>query len=129
MKRILVADDDLMTHKMIERELKDYDIRITPIFTGIEAILQIKHRHFDFVFVDNFLGTLMGTEVINAVKGVINGSKVYLISGVAEKAQTDVDKSGAKVHGVIDKSELIERMKSLLADEFRHERANQIEAR
>jgi len=119
MKRILLCDDDLMTHKVIERELREYDVRTTAIFTGVEALQQLKNKHFDFVFIDNFLGSLMGTEVINAAKGIINGSKVYLISGVAEKAQSDVEKSGAKVHGIISKDNLPEKLAELFIDELK----------
>jgi CheY-like chemotaxis protein len=117
MKRILLIDDDVMVHKMVDRELCDYDLRVTSIFSGVESLLQLKNRHFDFVFVDNFLGSMMGTEVINAARGIINGTKVYMITGVVEKAQKDIEVSGAKVHGIIDKAALVESMKELFADE------------
>ena len=77
----------------------------------LKSTLEKIKDDYDFILIDNFLGTLMGTEVINAAKGIINGTKVYLITGVVEKAQKDIEKSGARVHGIIDKANMAEILK------------------
>lgn len=64
-KRILLADDDALNHKIISYFLEKEEMIITSADNGLEALQAINEHHFDVVILDINMPELSGEELMN----------------------------------------------------------------
>ena len=75
---ILVVDDEALTLKAIEFNLKNDDHNVTTCSDGFEAIKYIQKEDFDLIISDIAMPNINGLEVLNYAKSKL-GKKIPVI--------------------------------------------------
>jgi len=73
--RILIADDNLVNHKLIQRILAKMNHKVVSVYNGYEVLQSLQYDQFDFILMDiqmPELDGLMTTSQIIATFGPIN---------------------------------------------------------
>lgn len=84
---VLVVDDDMIVRKLLTRSLKRVapDWKILEASSGEAAIARVAERHFDLVFLDNYMASvdkqLLGTETAHALRA--EGYTDLIICGIS----------------------------------------------
>jgi len=80
-KRILVVDDELMNHKVIEHIMKDEPLyEISSAFSGREALEMLGNQIFDLILLDWKMPEMDGSEVLRLIRQRYN-TPVVLMTG------------------------------------------------
>ncbi len=79
--RILFVDDDVNILNIAVVILEDYGYSVTTAGESEEAVLLASHERFDIVFIDQFLGHVMGTDLMKRLSTVNRELYFVIITG------------------------------------------------
>ena len=82
-KRILVADDEQVVLKGLQKGLTKEGYIVDVAKDGIEAVEKLKNEHYDIVLSDLKMPNADGMEVLNMVRDSSNGTLFIMITGYA----------------------------------------------
>lgn len=68
MSKILIIEDDISIHNVLEELLKQKDYEIFNAYSGTEALLLLEKERYDLILLDLMLPGLSGEEIIKRVK-------------------------------------------------------------
>ena len=85
MKKILIAEDEMMLQKTIEFKLKKEGYNVTAVSNGQEAMHKINSETFDLIVTDMMMPFISGLEVITEVKASGNECPVIVLSSVGQE--------------------------------------------
>ncbi len=68
MSKILIIEDDMSIHNVLEELLKQKDYEIFNAYSGTEALLLLEKERYDLILLDLMLPGLSGEEIIKRVK-------------------------------------------------------------
>ena len=68
MKKILIVEDDISIHNMIEELLKKENYIISNAYSGTEALMMLEKENYDLILLDLMLPGANGEEIIEEVK-------------------------------------------------------------
>lgn len=68
MSKILIIEDDISIHNVLEELLKQKDYEIYNAYSGTEALLLLEKDKYDLILLDLMLPGLSGEEIIKRVK-------------------------------------------------------------
>lgn len=68
MSKILIIEDDISIHNVLEELLKQKDYEIFNTYSGTEALLLLEKERYDLILLDLMLPGLSGEEIIKRVK-------------------------------------------------------------
>ncbi|ANU18463.1 response regulator [Planococcus maritimus] len=88
MKKILVADDEDILRTLIVDTLED-DFEMDEAEDGKEALEKIRATDYDLVLLDYMMPYLTGMEVLEAVRGEQNDTKVMMLTAKAQDADRE----------------------------------------
>ncbi|MCW5980340.1 MAG: response regulator [Bryobacteraceae bacterium] len=80
-KKILVVDDDLSIHRLLETVLASPDLEMEHASDGAEGLERILTRHYDLVLTDVHMPGLDGLELLRTVKRERPATKVVVMTG------------------------------------------------
>jgi signal transduction histidine kinase/CheY-like chemotaxis protein len=66
---ILVVDDNLMNLKVMEGILAKYQIKVSTVISGKEALEKIENKSYDLVFMDHMMPEMDGVETLHQLRG------------------------------------------------------------
>ena len=84
-KRILVADDDVVTRELLGRILTLFGYKIVYAKDGAEALEKAKSEKPDLVLMDGLMPKMHGFLACKAIKQLVDPPKVILITGIYTK--------------------------------------------
>ena len=115
MSRILIIEDDVSIHNVIEELLKNESYNTYNAYSGTEAILMLEKEKYDLILLDLMLPAISGEEIIEKV----NNTPIIVLSA---KISSD-DKVNCLLKGAndyvtkpFDSKELLARIKVQLRD-------------
>ena len=115
MSRILIIEDDVSIHNVIEELLKKESYNTYNVYSGTEAILMLEKEKYDLILLDLMLPAISGEEIIEKV----NNTPIIVLSA---KISSD-DKVNCLLKGAndyvtkpFDSKELLARIKVQLRD-------------
>lgn len=90
-KRILVVDDNKLNLKVTSRLLELYNINVTLVENGVEALELVKEQNiYDLIFVDQMMPGMDGVTVLNKLKEINNfNTPVVVLTADAIKGSKD----------------------------------------
>lgn len=95
-KRLLIADDDPFTVRLLKKSLKDVDdLEIFTVEDGSEAIKILNRENIDLLVSDIFMPRINGLQLLNYINRHIQGIRVIVLAGEAtEKMENKVKSLG-----------------------------------
>jgi two-component system cell cycle response regulator len=114
---ILIADDNLVARKLLEKTLAKEGHEIVSVENGKKALEMFNERFFPIVLTDWMMPEMDGPTLCQAIREKITSSYVYIILLTAKADKEDIIsgiKSGADDYLTkpIDNAELIARLKN-----------------
>lgn len=109
MKKILVVEDDLSIHDILESILKQEEYEVINAYSGTEAMLVLEKEEVDLIILDLMLPGLNGEDIIKKV----NYKPIIVLSAKASKEdKVNCLLSGANdyITKPFDKEELLARV-------------------
>lgn len=94
MKKILIVEDDVSIHNVIEELLKKENYNTYNAYSGTEAILMLEKEKYDLILLDLMLPAISGEEIIEKV----NNTPIIVLSA---KISSD-DKVNCLMNGAND---------------------------
>ena len=94
MKKILIVEDDISIHEILETLLEKENYFIYNAYSGTEALLLLERENIDLILLDLMLPGINGEEIINLIKGI----PIIVLSA---KASVD-DKVNCLLSGAVD---------------------------
>lgn len=79
-KRILLADDDVLNHKITSYFLEKEEMIITSAENGLEALQAINEHHFDVVILDINMPEFSGEELMSQKATFLKNKKIPFIA-------------------------------------------------
>lgn len=67
LKKILVVEDDVSIHEVLEELLEKEDYAVSNAYSGTEALLLLERENFDLILLDLMLPAVSGEEIIRKV--------------------------------------------------------------
>jgi|ETNmetMinimDraft_15_1059895.scaffolds.fasta_scaffold72820_1 CheY-like chemotaxis protein len=120
-KRLLVIDDDVMVHKVIEAAAQRHGIEVSIAGDGREGIAFLKeNKGVDLVLVDLLMPFVSGWDVVEFLvkEGQETSPYVVVMSG-APIQEVDKKKIGSRVNGFMAKDTFsLKRFDALLSNVF-----------
>lgn len=116
-KKLLVADDSVTIHKVIELILSDEDFAITSVNNGKEAISSLKTLTPDIVLADIEMPEVGGFELSKYIKDNKGGIPVILMASAFDTVdEGEIAKCGAKgyIKKPFEAQELLNKLGSAL---------------
>lgn len=109
MSKILIIEDDISIHNVLEELLKQKDYEIFNAYSGTEALLLLEKERYDLILLDLMLPGLSGEEIIKRVKDT---SIIVLSAKVSSDDKVACLLSGASdyVTKPFDSKELLARI-------------------
>lgn len=117
---ILIVDDVEALRVTLSNELSSEGYNIKSASDGVEALLLLKHHHFDLVILDIKMPKMDGFEVLKEIKQKFIATKVIMLSGfadlknVVESRRLGADDFVSKPYDLID---LLMTIKRILNEE------------
>ncbi len=117
-KRILLADDSVTIHKVVELTFLDEDYSVDAVSNGDEAIAKLAGEAPDLVIADVHMPPgPTGYEVCNKVREVHPGVPVLLLAGAFEAFDEDrAAAADAYLKKPFDSQRLLQTVQELMAD-------------
>jgi len=94
LKKILIVEDDISIHEILETLLEKENYFIYNAYSGTEALLLLERENIDLILLDLMLPGINGEEIINLIKGI----PIIVLSA---KASVD-DKVNCLLSGAVD---------------------------
>ena len=88
--RILVAEDDRITRRMLQRQLEQWDYEVVAAADGSAAWAEFEQHRFDIVVTDWDMPVVDGRELIARIREREHGRYVYLIMLTGRTEKTDL---------------------------------------
>jgi len=82
---ILVVDDEFGDRETLRAILEDKGYRVATARDGVEAILMVKERHYDIIFLDVRLPDMNGVETYEQVRKIDPRATVIMMTGYTEE--------------------------------------------
>jgi len=82
---ILVVDDEFDDRETLRGILEDKGYRVATARDGSEAILMVKRKHYDIIFLDVQLPDMNGVETYEQVKKIDPRATVIMMTGYSEE--------------------------------------------
>jgi len=81
MKKILIAEDNVLNQRLITATLRRYDFDITIVNNGKEAVEAFSNGNFDYIIMDVMMPVMDGLEATESIRAIENvkGGKVFII--------------------------------------------------
>lgn len=70
MKKILIVEDDMSIHKILEEMLEQEKYKILNAYSGTEALMILEKEDVDLILLDLMLPGLNGEEIIKKIKDI-----------------------------------------------------------
>ncbi len=70
MKKILIVEDDMSIHKILEEMLEQEKYKILSAYSGTEALMILEKEDVDLILLDLMLPGLNGEEIIKKIKDI-----------------------------------------------------------
>ena len=70
MKKILIVEDDMSNHKILEEMLEQEKYKILNAYSGTEALMILEKEDVDLILLDLMLPGLNGEEIIKKIKDI-----------------------------------------------------------
>jgi YesN/AraC family two-component response regulator len=83
--KILIVDDEKIVLKAFSRELEHEGYTVFRAITGSEALKIAEREKPEIVFTDLVMPEMNGLEICKAIKQMLPGTEVVLISGFPEE--------------------------------------------
>lgn len=87
-KRILIAEDNFMVSKVLEKTLSDYSFEVVAVSNGLEALEELKKSKFDLLLTDIEMPEMNGLELIKTLKENHIFDEPILVISADEKDQS-----------------------------------------
>lgn len=115
-QKILFVDDDPDFLTILKSKFADFNG--TFVFTGGEALMQIKHEKFAFVVLD--MGMFLdGTTFVKLANGRLKNTKVFFLSCLPkDELVKKIEPIKDRVAGFYDKTE-VDELRSVLLNELK----------
>ena len=110
MKKILIVEDDMSIHKILEEILEQEKYEILNAYSGTEALMILEKDNIDLVLLDLMLPGLNGEEIIKKVKNIpiiVLSAKV----SIEDKVNCLLNGANDYLTKPFEKSELLARIK------------------
>jgi len=78
--RVLVADNDSTTMRMVQQHFAQKDFIFSVANSGLSAIELVQNEDFDVVIVELMLPRMTGLQLLSKIKALENGPEVILVS-------------------------------------------------
>jgi DNA-binding NtrC family response regulator len=88
MKKILVADDELLILYALSRALHCVQTEVKTVMTGKDALREIKDHCFDLCLLDIYLPDMVGLDIANILKKTAPTTKIIVMT--ASEVDTDM---------------------------------------
>lgn len=96
---MLIVDDSTFPRNMIKRVLpKEWDVDVTEVINGEEALEVCELKKFDIIFLDLTMPDIDGLDVLLALNKRNYQSRVFIISADIQESSKQI----AKERGAID---------------------------
>ena len=82
---ILVVDDYFADRETLKAILEERGYSVVTAETGAEAIVRVKEKHFDIIFLDIRLPDVDGTQIFEQVKAINPAVAVIMMTGYSEE--------------------------------------------
>lgn len=79
MKRILIADDDAATRRLLVAAIKQAEMSSEEAATGNEAVTKLQYNHFDAVIVDLELGDMSGFVLLKRIREISKNRDIIAV--------------------------------------------------
>ena len=70
MEKILIVEDDISIHNIIEELLKSKNYSTSNAYSGTEALLLLEKEKYDLILLDLMIPGISGEEIISKVKNI-----------------------------------------------------------
>lgn len=131
--KVLIADDDLVSRRLLQGYLQKWGYEVTVAMNGAEAWRLFEQNEFQIVISDWMMPELDGTELIRRIRGSAKPGYVYtilltarsqkndLVEGMEAGADDFVSKpfDGDELHVRVRAGERIVKLEQALADQNR----------
>jgi CheY-like chemotaxis protein len=94
MKKILVAEDNILNQRLLKATLKQYGFEITIVGNGKEAIDAFSNDNFDYILMDVMMPVMNGLEATESIRAIesAKGGSVFIIGLTGNVYDDDKDK-------------------------------------
>jgi len=82
---ILVVDDYFADRETLKAILEERDYRVVTAESGAEALVRVREKHFDVIFLDIRLPDVDGTQIFEQVKTIDPEVAVIMMTGYSEE--------------------------------------------
>jgi signal transduction histidine kinase/ActR/RegA family two-component response regulator len=125
--RILVAEDNLINQKVVQRILSKLGYQIDIVSNGAEAVTALKQQSYDVIFMDIQMPEMDGSEATRQIRQTLSGSlQPYIIAMTANALGGDREQYLASgMDDYISKPVRIDELTTILKRAFAHKRENQ----
>jgi len=110
MKTILVVEDDIDVHNLIQESLKKEQYKVLNAYSGTESLMILEKEKVDLILLDLMLPGLNGEEIVKRVKG----TPIIVISAKIspeDKVSVLLDGANDYITKPFNKNELLARIK------------------
>jgi sigma-B regulation protein RsbU (phosphoserine phosphatase) len=90
--RVLIAEDDRVSRRMLQRQLEQWGHEVVPTENGIEAWNHICESEFSLVISDWMMPEMDGLELVRRIRGATERGYVYVILLTAKTETDDIVK-------------------------------------
>ncbi len=66
-REILIAEDNEINQKLLSRIIKNFDLNVSSVVNGKEAVEAVKNGHFDLIFMDIAMPVMDGVSATKAI--------------------------------------------------------------
>ena len=80
MKRILVADDELLILYALSRALQGAQTEVKTVRTGKDALREIKDHSYDLCILDIYLPDMVGLDIVDVVKRTAPSTRIIVMT-------------------------------------------------
>lgn len=109
MEKILIVEDDISIHNIIEELLKSKNYSTSNAYSGTEALLLLEKEKYDLILLDLMIPGISGEEIISKVKNI---PIIVLSAKVSSEDKVNCLLSGANdyITKPFDNKELLARI-------------------
>lgn len=91
--RILIADDDPVTRKIVSKLVSDMGHEPVTVNNGNSALEQIKQHGYPVIVLDWMMPGMDGIDVCRAIRGIKNGNIYYIIMNSAREGSNSISEA------------------------------------
>lgn len=84
--RILIVDDEKRFVTTLIKQLTERELEVSGVYSGKEAIEEVKNKLYDVIILDVKMPGLDGTETLQELKKINPGIEVIMLTGHASVA-------------------------------------------